>query len=149
MGLTRMGENQELGRHATLVLPLFGEIPLLSIGDIPNAVSTTTLNTGEIRTTGQLQTAEVPIGVPWENREDVAKIELWHAMCVAGLPGHIQRGGHVRYDKQDGTPGAIVELESAQLDTKTHPGTDASGAGNETVFTANMLVFNGNKLPGT
>lgn len=149
MGISRLGENQELTRHATWVTPGFGDLRLSSAGEMANSVSLAPMITGQQRPSGQLQATDVTFQIPLEHREDVAKVEAMKALTDAGAPGYLQKGSSVILEKVDGSPGATVSIEEAFVHTTTYPATDTNATGDGALLSFVVNVFNARLLPGS
>lgn len=146
--IDRLAANQVINRQATWNTSI-GAIDLITMGAIPNAISTTTLPTGQVRPTGQDQAVEVPGEVMFADDVSVAQINLLKDLSRAGAPTAIQRGSTFQYFNEDGSEGPTVIAEEAFVVANEHPSTDVSAAGEGARFGFTISVFNARKMVGT
>jgi len=142
MAIDRLGPNQIINRQGTLNTATFGAIDLITMGDITNAVSQTTLPTGQTRTTGQPQAVDVTCMVMLADVESVARLEAWKSLADQGAIDRVQKGASVQYYKEDGTPGILLVIEECTVHTLTYPATDVGAAGEAARLSFVLNAFN-------
>jgi hypothetical protein len=146
--------NQVINRYARINTTYYGFIDVITMGDLPNVFSTTTLPTGQVRSTGQKQNADVQCSVMLSNRTDVAKVEMWHQKSERGqgagtAASYVDKGGSFQIYHEDQTPGPLVEVEEMFPHTLTYPGTDVSNEGEGAQFLFTLTIRGARRVLGT
>ena len=149
MPVDRLAPNQVINRQARATMPSFGALDLITLGEITNAVSTTTLPTGQTRTTGMPTSVDVQGSVMFADKAAVARIEAWKNLGDQGAAQGVQEGVAFQYYKEDGTPGPLVVAEEVQCTAIVYPSTDVSASGDGAQLGFTMSVFNAKLQPGS
>lgn len=146
--------NQVINRHARVDTTEFGYIDLITQGDLPNAFSTTTMPTGQVRATGMIQNADVQCSIMMSNRTDMAKIEKWYEKAQKGggagtVLSYVDKNASFQLYHEDGTPGPLIECDEMFPHMFTYPGADVSNEGDAAQFMFTLTIRNPKRVPGT